>query len=111
MHTNIKNLPEGEYFTEIGYSQQYPWKVVKRTAKTVTVAEVEVRGDPEWAKKKEFHAGGFFGHCSNQHAQTWIFAGVNENRTKVLRMTKRGWARKGVRFIEDRAVHFYDYNF
>jgi len=34
MNTNIKNLPaDRTYFTEFGYSQQYPWVEVKRTAK------------------------------------------------------------------------------
>lgn len=111
MQTNIKNLPEGEYFTEIGYSQQYPWKVVKRTEKTVTLVKVEVAGDPEWAAKKDFQPGGFCGHCSNQSEQTWLFAGINEGYTCVIRKTKKGWSRKGVRFVEDRAIEFYDYNF
>lgn len=110
MQTNIKNLPEGEYFTEVGYSQLYPWKVIKRTAKTVTLAYVDVAPDPAW--KPEMHPGGFCAHCSNQHSQTWLYAGVAETRrTEVVRMTKCGWARKGVKFIENQARYFYDYNF
>ena len=43
MKTNIKNLPEGHtYFTENGYSQSYPWVEIERTAKTVTLAKIEV---------------------------------------------------------------------
>lgn len=108
-YTNIKNLPEGKYFTEVGYSQQYPWTEIARTAKTVTLAKVCVRVDPEW--KPEMYAGGFAAHCSNQSEQTWLFLGVNPTQTVTVRQTKRGWASKGVRFIEDRAVEFYDYNF
>lgn len=107
--TNIKNLPEGSYFTEIGYSQSYPWVEIARTATTVTLAKVEVQPDPEW--KPEMHAGGFAAHCSNQHAQTWLFGRINREHTCTIRRTKRGWARKGVRFIEGRAREFYDYNF
>lgn len=113
--TNIKNLPIGEtnkYFTEIGYSQSYPWKEIKRTACTRTLARVEVTKDPEWIEKMDFHAGGFCGHVSNQHAQTWLYDCIIAERTVTIRLTKRGeWGRKGVRFIEDRANHFYDYNF
>lgn len=109
--TNIKNLPAGTYFTEYGYSQSYPWKVVSRTAKTCTVAKVNVSPDPEWKEKMEVHPGGFCAHVSNQNQQTWLYAGVNEEYTRTLRLTKRGWALKGTRYVEGRAVEFYDYNF
>lgn len=112
MKTNIKNLPEGrKYFTEIGYSQSYPWVEVKRTAKTVTLARVLVEADPEWLAKKEFYPGGFCGHCPNQHEQTWLFGMVNDADTCVIRATKKGWSHGGTRFVEDRATEFYDFNF
>lgn len=107
--TNIKGLPEGKFFTEIGYSQQYPWVMVKRTDKTVTLAKVIVKADPEW--KPNILPGGFAGHCDNQYDQTWIFDRIDPTWKKVIRMTKRGWAADGVRFVEDRAREFYDYNF
>ena len=107
--TNIKNLPEGIYFTEIGYSQSYPWVEVSRTAKTVTLAKVNVTKDPDW--KPKMHPGGFSAHCSNQSDQTWLFDSINEDYTKTIRQTNKGWAHKGVRFSEDRAIEFYDYNF
>ena len=109
--TNIKNLPEGKYFTQYGYSQSYPWVEIKRTAKTVTLARVEVYTDPEWAAKKEFSPGGFCGHCSNQEEQTWLFKKVNYEIIDVVRKTKLGWSRMGDKFIEDCAFNFYDYNF
>jgi hypothetical protein len=109
--TNIKNLPEGTYFTEIGYSQQYPWVEIKRTATTVTLAKVEVEADPEWAAKRVFHAGGFAGHCANQHEQTYLFGRINRDVTCTIRQTKKGWSLRGVKFIEGRAREFYDYNF
>ena len=117
MQTNVKNLPEGKtYFTEKGYSQQYPWVVVKRTAKTVTLAKVVVKADPEW--KPNFVLGGFIGHCDNQHQQTWLFDHIDESRTVTIRQVKSRycgedmmWGHQGVKFYEDRAVEFYDYNF
>jgi hypothetical protein len=111
MNTNIKNLPEGKYFTEIMWSDQHAWREVKRTAKTVTVAAVEVEYDPEWTAKRKFLPGGFCGHVPNQGEQTWLFKRVNEEVTRTLRLTKRGWALKGTRYVEDRATEYYDYNF
>ena len=108
-YTNIKSLPEGTYFTEVGYSEYYPWVEVKRTAKTVTLAKVMVARDPDW--KPEITPGGFLGHCSNQSDQTWLFYKVNPDHTTTIRMTKRGWARGGVRFVEGWAVEFYEWNF
>lgn len=108
--TNIKNLPEGEYFTEVGYSQQYPWVEVKRTAKTITLSRVEVTADPEW--KPEFIPGGFAAHCTNQHAQTWAFDRIDHQNQTTIRLTKTGqWKRGSTRFIAGRAKYFYDYNF
>ncbi len=107
--TNIKGLPEGKYFTEIGYSQQYPWMELRRTDKTVTLVKVAVQADPDW--KPEIIPGGFAGHCTNQSQQTWLFKGIRPTQTMTVRKTKRGWSYKGVRFVEDRAVEFYDYNF
>lgn len=118
-NTNIKNLPMGptnKYFTEIGYSQSYPWKEIKRTAKTRTLARVLTERDPDW--KPEIIPGGFVGHCTNQGEQTWLYAGVDMNDTVTIRKVKSRycgedemWANRGVKFVEDRAVEFFDYNF
>lgn len=112
-HTNIKNLPMGPgntYFTEHGYSQSYPWKEIKRTAKTRTLAKVEIKRDPEW--KPEMIPGGFAAHCTNQQQQTWLYDHVDMDATVTVRMNKKGeWVRHGTRYTEDRAVYFYDYNF
>lgn len=108
-NTNIKNLPDNQnYFTEIGWSQSYPWAELKRTAKSVTLVKVNVSADPEW--KPNILPGGFAGHCTNQSEQTWLYKDMGPS-TKVIRMTKKGWASQGVRFIEGCASEFYDYNF
>lgn len=109
--TNIKHLPEGEYFTQIMYSDRHAWAVVKRTAKTVTVAFVETKPDPEWKEKQIFHVGGFCGHMANQSEQTWIFDRIKGDITLTLRRTKRGWSHKGETFVEGKAWEYYDYNF
>lgn len=112
MRTNISNLPEGEYFTEIGYSQQYPYVVVKRTPKTVTLARVEVKPSNEW--KPEFTHGGFFGHCLNQSEQKWDYLFTRQDETVVVRVSKKKpgyYMYKGRPFRPDEAIYFYDYNF
>jgi hypothetical protein len=109
-NTNIKNLPaDRKYWTQFGYSQSYPWVEIRRTAKTVTLAKVDVEPDPDW--KPEIHAGGFAGHCSNQNQQTWLFAGIDEDHQTTIRLTKNGWRKGSTRFAEDVAREFYDYNF
>jgi len=119
-HTNIKGLPPLEggrmYFTEIGYSQSYPWVEIRRTAKTVTLAKVNVKRDPDW--KPNIHPGGFVGHCDNQGSQTWLFDGINPDHTRTVRRVKSRyagedemWGLRGVKYVEGRAVEFYDYNF
>ena len=110
--TNIKELPDREYVTEIGYSQTYPYTVVRKTEKTITVAPVNVKPDPEWTDKMQAHIGGFAAHVSNQNEQTWIFDRIVLEAEITLRKNKHGsWVNKGRRFVENRAIHFYDYNF
>lgn len=111
LRTNIKGLPEGRtYFTEIGYSQSYPWAEVRRTPSTVLVAKVHTRGDPDW--KAEFDPGGFSAHCLNQQDQTWRFDHISEHHTIRLRKAKDGtWRWKRRKFVENVAIEFYDYNF
>ena len=109
--TNIKGLPEGEYFTECMYSGNHAWVVVGRTAKTIEIAPVEVEADPEWKAKQIFHVGGFCGYMENQSEQTWLFKLVNPTYTRKIRMTKKGWSHKGTRYLEGVAREFHDYNF
>jgi len=116
-YTNIKNLPEGEYLTETGYSQSYPWKVIATSpsGKTITLQKVEVATDPEW--KPKFIAGGFTARCTNQNEQTHIFVGLSD-RLMTVRLKKsrycgsdKLWGNKGTEFIANGAVEHYDYNF
>jgi len=117
MKTNIKGLPAGkEYFTECGHSDRHPWVVIEGGSKVVKLARVHVTRDPDW--KPEFHSGGFTANCSNQSEQTWIFDRIDKEDTKAIRLIKSPfgreefmWSSRGVRFLPDTAVEFYDYNF
>jgi hypothetical protein len=113
--TNIKGLPEGEYLTETLYSDTSAWKVIGRTATTLTLQEVEVAQDPEWTPN--IIPGGFAGHCTNQNEQTWLYAGLSPN-TCTVRLVKskyhgsdKLWGSKGRTFIANGARRKYDYNF
>jgi len=110
LYSNIKNIPENKkYMTMLCYSDAKPYVVVKETAKTKTLSPVRVGRDPDW--KPEIEVGGFAGHCTNQREQTWLYEEIDENSQIRVFKTKRGWAYKGIRFAEDRAVYFHDYNF
>ncbi len=114
--TNIVGLPDGEYLTQTLFSDTTPWKVIGRTATTLTLQEVLVDRDPEW--KPEFVAGGFAGHCTNQSEQTWLYAGLGPSTTKARLVKSRFcgsdklWrsAQCG-EFIANGACRHYDYNF
>ena len=108
INTNIKNLPEGKYWTEYLYSDKHAWREVKRTAKTAVLEIVEVERDPDW--KMVSYPGGFAHHVANNRSQTWLFHHFGPRCIRIYK-TKRGWMRKGTRFAEDLAFHFYDYNF
>ena len=113
--TNLKGLPDGEYMTETMYSDTVPYKVVGRTATTVTLQEVLVEPDPEW--KPNILPGGFAGHCTNQNEQTWLYAGLGQNTVRVRLVKSRYfgsdklWGSKGREFIANGARRKYDYNF
>ena len=75
---NVKNAPAGRYFREIGYSQCYPWVVIRisESGKTLTLQSVATKSDPEW--KPHIIPGGFCGHCDNQNDQTWLYDGLEQ---------------------------------
>ena len=108
---NVKNAPEGRYFVENGWSDRYPWVVVKESPSgmTLTLVPVEVEKDPEF--KPDFSVGGFSAHCNNNHEQTWIYAGTCPMRKKTIRLGKKGWASGTFHETPKGPVRFYDYNF
>lgn len=115
-NTNIKGLPEGEYLTQTAYSDHTPWKVIGRTATTLTLQEVRTERDPEWTP--EIVPGGFAGHCTNQDEQTWLYAGLGPVTTKVRLAKSRYYgsdklwrSAQAGEFIANGARRKYDYNF
>jgi uncharacterized ParB-like nuclease family protein len=101
------------YFTEYGYSQCYPYEVVRRvTEKTLEVRAMKVLPDPAW--KPEFIVGGFAGHCVNQSEQTWIYETDPGAPVKRVRLHKDGkwyFSGGGSGRLTEKPRYFYDYNF
>lgn len=96
--TNIKRLPEGVYFTKINGTEQSPYVLVRRTAKTATLRLLSVYRDPEW--RAELGVKG----CLNLSTQTWIYRGV-QDLERTVRLTQSGeWKSEGWRFVEGRAL-------
>jgi len=115
-HTNIDDLPEGDYVTQTGYTDKHPWKVIASTATTLTIQEVLTERDPSW--KPEIIPGGFAGHCTNQDEQRHRYVGLSDRTAKIrLRKSRycgsdKLWANPMLgEFIANGAVEFYDYNF
>lgn len=110
---NVKNAPEAFYFKRHGYSQTYPYVLVKKSesGKTATLKQVRTANDPDW--KPEFHVGGFAGHCSNQSDQTWLYNGLDDYEIKVRKNKDGIWVRHGEKYTEDYngPTYYYDYNF
>lgn len=100
----------GDGITERIGSDAFPFTViaVSPSGKTVTAREDKATLDPTW--KPEFIPGGFVGHVSNQYTQRWTYEADPNGRTVTVRLTKRGWAHQGTRFIPGRH-RFHDYNF
>ena len=102
-----------QYANHYGYSDVNPYEVVKVISdKTIEVREMDA--DRDDTVKLEWVAGGFAGHCVNQHSQKWIIKSNPNNPVIRIRLSKKkGWVNKhGQKFgLSDKPVKFYDYNF
>ena len=71
--------------------------------KTVKLAKVNVKPDPEWKEKMDFRPGGFCGHMANQSEQTWLFDSIDEtNLVSVRKNKKKRLGLPSPSFVEDR---------
>jgi hypothetical protein len=101
-----------QYANRHGYTDVTPFEVVRVISdKTIEVREMDAELDPTW--KPEFHIGGFSAHCSNQREQRWNITSNPGNPVVRIRLGKKGWKSAcGSRFsLNDKPIHFYDYNF
>lgn len=94
-----------------GWSDSAPYEIVGMSAsgKTITLRAMKADRDPAWTP--ETIPGGFFGHTTNNHTQTWILSSDPEGKILTGRMTTRGWNTKCGRVSLGEAKKFHDYNF
>lgn len=95
-----------------GYSDIHPFEVVKVVSeKTIEVRRMNAELDPSW--KPEIIAGGFAGHCTNQHTQRWIYSSDETSPVMRARLRKDGdfHSASGKHVLSDNPRKFYDYNF
>jgi hypothetical protein len=94
-----------------GYSDVNPYEIVRRVSdRTIEVRRMDATIDPSW--KRVFIPGGFCGHTANNGSQKWVIVSNPQNQVIRIRLTKKGWNHKGMRFqLADKPVHFYDFNF
>jgi hypothetical protein len=107
----IEQIEIGTGATLLGYSDQYPYEVVKKTRTTLTVVPLEAERDPAWVP--EFASGGFCARCLNNRDQRWILKPADPEAAgrDTLRLTKKGWHGRYGYFALGEAVRFYNYNF
>lgn len=96
----------GKYLNQHLYTDVNPiGKIVGIKGKTGLLVQ-RVTATRDESVKLEFHVGGFSAHCSNQHAQKWIF--TEEEDIIHVRISK---AYLRMNKIHDKPLCFYDYNF
>ena len=97
----------GKFINEYLWSDVNPrGKIVGVKSKTqLILARVHVTRDE--STQMNFIPGGFSAHCTNNHAQKWIYT-VDESDTFTVRISKSFLRRNR---IEENPYHFYDFNF
>lgn len=109
------------YATHIGYSDREAFEVLSAKGNALVIRQLDATLDPSW--KPEIVAGGFAGHCTNNHTQRYAFASNESNPTITVRLCqakvssasrRRGsyYSKHGAEFrLSEIPVQFHDYNF
>jgi hypothetical protein len=111
MLANINNVEVGLGVTTHGYSDAHAYTIIHKTKKTITIQRDDAELD-NW--KPEIIIGGFFGHCTNQSTQKYIYKCNIENPTTILHADKNGnFKESGLKYpnVTLGRNEFYDYNF
>lgn len=120
----ISDLPVGAGVTVRVYTDCHAYTIIKKTAKTMTLRQDKATRDPNW--KPEFIPGGFAGHCTNQHEQTYTYEENPDGAeikislrtwTDYTGHTRRAWKQSGCGThniggsVSAGRREYYDYNF
>ena len=98
------------YATLEGWTDRYPYEILARTAKTITVRPMRYEKDPTW--KPEFVPGGFSAVCVNQGEQRWLLSSDEDAVVLKAYLRKGGMYHCALGPLSiNRATRFYDYNF
>lgn len=85
------------------------WTVVSRTPKTMWLQGDTATLDPDF--KPDFHPGGFVGHVSNQHQQSYTYERNPQGPKCKAILTQKGWRTTAGLPVSAGRRAFYDYNF
>lgn len=97
-----------KYCNFYGWSDIHPFEVI-RIINDKTI-EVRAMDTIQTEQPKEFHAGGFVGHYSDNNNQAYDFISNEKNQKKRILLSKKGWCH-GTFKMSDKPIKFYDYNF
>ena len=102
------------FANKLGYTDVYPFEIIKvNTARKLTVREMDAELDKDF--KCETVIGGFAGHTTNNHAQSYAYSSNEKNEVREIRYSVKNkiWTDKyGNRYSLAAAPYkFYDYNF
>ncbi len=95
------------------YSDVHPYEVIREVSeKCLEVRQMKSEKDPNFVP--DIDVGGFVGHVSNNHEQTWIIESDPTRPIVRIRLHKTGkWKDKhgNTYYLSDKPKRFYDYNF
>ena len=101
-----------KYANLYGYTDIHPHEITR----TVSPKCLEIR--PMQSERIAgidlgFKAGGFFGHCADQHRQEWTITSDTSAPIFRIRLGVNGWkSATGQRFqLSEKPRRFYDFNF
>jgi len=107
LETTVNPSLIGKYINTYLWSDVNPLgKIIGIKGKsTLILARVNYKRDE--SVQMDFIPGGFSAHCTNNHAQKWIYS-VDESDTFTVRLSKIFLRRNR---IAEAPYHFYDFNF
>jgi hypothetical protein len=101
-----------KYANQYGYTDIKPHEITR----TVSPKCLEIRlmlSERDLPIDLGFEAGGFFGHCADQHRQQWTITSDNSAPIFRIRLGANGWkSATGQQFqLSEKPRRFYDFNF
>mgnify|MGYP003629992272 FL=1 len=95
-----------------GYTDIRPHEIT-RTVSPICLEVRAMQSERDLSIDLGFEAGGFFGHCADQHRQQWAITSDTSAPIFRIRLGANGWkSASGERFqLSENPRRFYDFNF